>query len=148
MRVIIQRVSEASVTVDGEVVGAIDDGMMVLFGCGEGDTKEDLEYLVDKTINLRIFSDDDGKMNLSLKDVDGEMLVVPQFTLYADTRKGRRPSFVKAMDPGPAEELFERFVDRVAEEDVDVETGVFGAMMEVALVNDGPVTIAIDSTDR
>lgn len=148
MRAILQRVRHAAVTVDDEVTGAIDQGLLVFLGCGEGDTDEDMEYLVDKLVHLRIFADEDGKMNLSLLDVDGEMLVVSQFTLYADTRKGRRPSFVNAMKPGPAEQMYEAFVERVRERGVDVETGVFGAMMDVELVNDGPVTIQIDSRER
>lgn len=148
MRAILQRVKNAKVRVDGEITGAIETGLLVFVGCGQGDDDEDLDYIVDKSVNLRIFSDEDGRMNLSLVDVGAEMLVVSQFTLYADTRRGRRPSFVKAMKPGPAQELYERFVDAVAERGVDVETGVFGAMMDVELVNDGPVTIMIDSGDR
>lgn len=147
MRAILQRVRDAKVSVDGEVTGAIEQGLLVFLGCGQGDTEEDLEYLVDKLIHLRIFADDDGKMNRSLLDVEGQMLVVSQFTLYADTSRGRRPSFVKAMKPGPAEALYEDFVDRVAEEGVEVETGVFGAMMDVEMVNDGPVTIYLDSRE-
>lgn len=145
MRALLQRVQNAKVTVDDEVVGAIGQGLLIFLGCGEGDTEEDLEYLVEKLINLRIFADEDGRMNLSLLDVGGAMLVVSQFTLYADTRRGRRPSFVNAMKPGPAEALYEKFVARVAEEGVEVETGVFGEMMDVELHNDGPVTIMIDS---
>jgi D-tyrosyl-tRNA(Tyr) deacylase len=148
MRVLLQRVSRAQVTVEGEITGAIGRGLLVLLGAGEGDTDEDLEYLLDKTVNLRIFADDDGKMNLSLKDIDGEMLVVSQFTLYADTRRGRRPSFTGAMGAKEADEMYEAFVARAAEEVRKVETGVFGAMMDVELVNDGPVTIWIDSRDR
>lgn len=148
MRAILQRVESARVTVGGEVVGAIGEGLLVFLGCGEDDRDEDLDYLVDKTVHLRIFADDEGRMNDSLLDVGGQMLVVSQFTLYADTSRGRRPSFVKAMKPGPAEEMYERFVERVAEYDIEVETGVFGAMMDVELVNDGPVTIMIDSRDR
>lgn len=148
MRAILQRVRYASVTVDDEVVGTIDEGLLVFLGCGEGDTDEDLEYLVDKLINLRIFADDDGRMNDSLLDVGGQMLVVSQFTLYADTGRGRRPSFVEAMKPGPAKKLYEQFCHRVRGEGVDVETGVFGEMMDVELLNDGPVTISIDSRDR
>ena len=148
MRAVLQRVRFAQVTVDAEVVGAIDEGLVVFLGCGEGDTDEDLEYLVNKLIHLRIFADDEGRMNLSLLDVGKKMLVVSQFTLYADTSRGRRPSFVNAMKPGPAEALYEQFVDRVTQYDIDVETGVFGAMMDVELINDGPVTIIIDSRDR
>ena len=148
MRAILQRVRHASVTVDDEIVGKIDGGLLVFLGCGEGDTDEDMDYLVDKLINLRIFADDEGRMNDSLLDVGAQMLVISQFTLYADTSRGRRPSFVKAMKPGPAEELYERFVERVKAQGVEVETGVFGEMMDVELLNDGPVTISIDSRDR
>lgn len=147
MRAILQRVRHAKVTVDHKITGAIDQGLLVFLGCGEGDEEEDLEYLVDKLIHLRIFADDEGRMNRSLIDVDGQMLVVSQFTLYADTSRGRRPSFVKAMKAGPAEEMYERFVDRVRDEGVQVETGVFGAMMDVELLNDGPVTIWLDSRE-
>lgn len=145
MRVVLQRVRHASVTVDGQKVGAIGQGLLVLLGCGQGDGDEEMQKLVEKTVNLRIFADDEGRMNLSLLDVGGQMLVVSQFTLYADTKKGRRPSFVKAMKPGPAEAMYERFVAAVAAYDIDVETGVFGAMMDVELLNDGPVTIIIDT---
>jgi D-tyrosyl-tRNA(Tyr) deacylase len=148
MRVLLQRVSRAKVTVDGEVTGEIDQGLLVLLGAGEGDTDEDMEYVLDKTINLRIFADEDGKMNLSLEDIDAEMLVVSQFTLYADTRRGRRPSFVDAMGPKEADAMYEEFVSRARDRVRKVETGVFGAMMDVELVNDGPVTIWIDSRDR
>ncbi len=148
MRAILQRVRRAQVSVDDEVTGAIDKGLLVFVGCGDGDRDEDRDYLVDKLVHLRIFADEEGKMNLSLLDVEGQMLVVSQFTLYADTRKGRRPSFVGAMRPGPAEEMYEQFVEEVEKKGVDVQTGVFGAMMDVELVNDGPVTIQIDSRDR
>jgi D-aminoacyl-tRNA deacylase len=148
MKALLQRVSRAEVRVDGEVTGAIDQGLLVLLGCGEGDGDDEMEYLVEKLVNLRIFADDQGRMNLSLLDVGGEMLVVSQFTLYADTRKGRRPSFVKAMKPGPADELYRRFCQAVADRGVHVETGVFGAMMDVELVNDGPVTIMLDTAER
>lgn len=148
MRAIIQRVQEAKVHVDDDTVGEIDHGMLVFLGVGEGDDEEDLEYLVDKLVHLRIFADDDGKMNRSLLDVDGQMLVVSQFTLYADTSRGRRPSFVEAMEPGGAKQMYEQFVEQVAERGVDVESGVFGEMMDVELLNDGPVTIFIDSRQR
>lgn len=147
MRAILQRVHQASVTVDNEVVGSIDQGLLVFLGCGEGDTEEELDYIVEKSVNLRIFSDEDGRMNLSLLDLDAEMLVVSQFTLYANTKKGRRPSFVDAMKPGPAEVLYEGFVDTVRSRGVSVETGVFGAMMDVELINDGPVTIILDTDE-
>ncbi len=148
MRVLLQRVSRAKVTVDGDITGEIGRGLLVLLGAGEGDTDEDLAYVLDKTVNLRIFADDDGKMNLSLKDIDAEMLVVSQFTLYADTRRGRRPSFVGAMGASQAEAMYEEFVARARQQVRNVQTGVFGAMMDVELVNDGPVTIWIDSRDR
>ena len=147
MRAVIQRVATASVTVDEEVTGQIGRGLMVLLGAGEGDVEKDLDYILDKTINLRIFPDEDGKMNLSLLDNEGELLVVSQFTLYGDARKGRRPSFVKAMKPDIAEEMYERFIDRARARGVSkVATGRFGAMMDVRLLNEGPVTILLDST--
>jgi D-tyrosyl-tRNA(Tyr) deacylase len=145
MRAVVQRVSRAKVTVDGDVTGEIDSGIMLLLGAGDGDTDDDMHYVLDKTINLRIFPDDEGKMNRSLLDVGGSLLVVSQFTLYGDCRKGRRPSFFHAMDPGPAEAMVDRFVDEARDRGVHVETGRFGAMMDVELVNDGPVTLLIDS---
>lgn len=148
MRAIIQRVRQAEVCVEGETTGRIDDGLLVFLGVGEGDDEGDMEYLIDKIVHLRIFADDDGKMNRSLLDVGGQMLVVSQFTLYADTSRGRRPSFVQAMDPGPAEKMYEQFVEEVSELGIEVETGVFGKMMDVELLNDGPVTIALDSQDQ
>ncbi len=147
MRAILQRVQKASVTVDNEVVGSINQGLVVFLGCGEGDTEVELDYIVEKSVNLRIFSDEDGRMNHSLLDLDAEMLVVSQFTLYANTKKGRRPSFVDAMKPRPAEVLYEGFVDTVRSRGVSVETGVFGAMMDVELINDGPVTIILDTDE-
>lgn len=147
MRAVIQRVRSASVDVDEERVGEIGSGLLVLLGVGEGDDESDLDYVLDKTINLRIFADDDGKMNLSLLDVAGELLVVSQFTLYGDTRKGRRPSFVDAMDPDGAERLYETFVERAKERGVSrVATGRFAAMMDVSLINDGPITLVVDSS--
>lgn len=148
MRVLLQRVSRAKVSVDGEVTGEIGPGLLVFLGAGQGDTDEDLDYVLDKTVNLRIFADEDGKMNLSLLDVDAEMLVVSQFTLYADTRRGRRPSFVDAMGAKEAEQMYEAFVERAKEQVSKVATGRFAAMMDVELVNDGPVTIWVDSRDR
>ncbi len=148
MRLLIQRVNEASVRIDGEVVGAIDGGSLIFVAAGEGDTEEDLEYCVDKTVHLRIFVDDEGQMNRSLLDVDAEALVVPQFTLYGDVTNGRRPSFFEAMDPGPAKEMCDTFAERLRQEGVErIESGEFGASMEVDLVNDGPVTIWIDSRE-
>lgn len=145
MRAVLQRVKEARVRVDGEVVGEVGAGLLVLLGCGEGDGEEDLRYVLEKMIHLRIFPDDEGRMNLSLLDVGGALLVVSQFTLYADTRRGRRPSFVDAMKPDAAEALYERFVEEARARGVQVETGVFGAMMDVELVNHGPVTILLES---
>jgi D-tyrosyl-tRNA(Tyr) deacylase len=146
MRAVVQRCRRAHVTVEGQVVGAIDQGLVVLLGAGKGDGDADLAYMVDKVVGLRIFADADGKMNRSVLDVGGGVLVISQFTLYGDTRKGRRPAFVDAMDPGPAEELYNRAVAAVrAAGVVKVATGVFRADMQVELVNDGPVTILLDS---
>ena len=145
MRAVVQRVSEASVSIDGATVGEIGEGLLVLLGAGAGDTERDLEYVASKVLGLRIFPDEDGKMNRSLVDIGGEALVVSQFTLYGDTRKGRRPSFVRAMDPGEASPMVDRFVERLARE-VKVATGRFGADMDVRLCNRGPVTLLIDST--
>lgn len=147
MRAVIQRVKSASVDVDGVRVGEIGKGLLVLLGAGEGDEESDLDYVLDKTVNLRIFRDDADKMNLSLIDIGGDLLVVSQFTLYGDTRKGRRPSFVHAMEPSRAEELYETFVERARPKiEGKVETGTFAAMMDVSLVNDGPVTLIVDSS--
>ncbi|MFB6350587.1 MAG: D-aminoacyl-tRNA deacylase [Bradymonadaceae bacterium] len=147
MRVLLQRVSQAAVRVDDEIVGEIGHGLLAFVAAGEGDGAEDLAHCVDKTVNLRIFADEEGKMNRSVLDVGGAVLAVPQFTLYGDVSKGRRPSFFEAMDPGPAEEMFEEYVEAVVDEGVaEVESGTFGAMMDVDLVNDGPVTIWIDSS--
>ena len=146
MRAVIQRCRRGSVTVAGEVVGAIDHGLVVLLGAGRGDGEADVAYVVDKLVNLRIFADDEGKMNRSVLDVAGGVLLISQFTLYGDTRKGRRPAFVDALEPGPAEALYERAVAATrAAGVVRVATGVFRADMQVDLVNDGPVTILIDS---
>ncbi len=145
MRAVVQRVSQSEVTVDGEAVGRIGRGLMVLLGVARGDTEADVRFLADKIPRLRIFEDDDGKMNRSLIDVGGGMLVVSQFTLLGDCRKGRRPSFVQAADPETATTLYEDFVNRVRELDIHVETGRFGAMMAVSLVNDGPVTLILES---
>ena len=145
MRAIIQRVKEARVEVEGEVVGRIGEGMLILLGAGKDDTEEDAEYLAEKILTLRIFEDAEGKMNLSLTDTGGEVLVVSQFTLYGDCRKGRRPSFDKAAPPELAEELYELFAREIRERGVNVETGKFRAMMDVHLVNWGPVTLMLDS---
>lgn len=148
MRVVIQRVSQASVIADGVENGKINKGFVLLVGVEEADTREDVEYLTRKISNLRIFSDDAGKMNLSLRDVDGEILSISQFTLHADTKKGNRPSFVKAAKPDHGNALYEELNDSLRAEGFNVETGVFGADMDVSLVNDGPVTILIDSKNK
>lgn len=144
MRALIQRVSEASVTIAGEVVGQIGPGLLIFLGVRLGDTLAEAEFLADKCLNLRVFEDAAGKMNLSLLDGEGEMLVVSQFTLYGDTRRGRRPSFVDAAPPEISEPLYEHFVERLACGGLPVATGRFGANMAVRLVNDGPVTIMLE----
>ena len=146
MRCVVQRVKEASVTVAGEVVGKIGPGYMVLIGVSVEDTEKDVRYMADKVPNLRIFEDAEDKMNLSLKDVGGEILAVSQFTLYGDARGGRRPSFIAAARPESANELYEQLVASWREQGIHVETGRFRTHMEVGLVNDGPVTILLDST--
>lgn len=145
MRAVVQRVSRARVTVHGEVTGEIERGVLVLLGVSVKDAESDADYLVEKIVNLRIFEDVDDKMNLSLIDVKGEMLVISQFTLYGDTRRGRRPSFMHAAPPDKVNELYEYFVSMVREQGLKIETGRFQAMMDVELVNDGPVTIILDS---
>ncbi|OGE23331.1 MAG: D-tyrosyl-tRNA(Tyr) deacylase [Candidatus Dadabacteria bacterium RIFCSPHIGHO2_12_FULL_53_21] len=145
MRAVIQRVKEARVEVEGEVVGRIGEGMLILLGAGKDDSEEDARYLADKAIALRIFEDPEGKMNLSVRETGGEVLVVSQFTLYGDCRKGRRPSFDKAAPPELAEQLYELFVREIRERGVKVETGRFRAMMDVHLINRGPVTLMLDS---
>jgi D-tyrosyl-tRNA(Tyr) deacylase len=148
MKAVIQRVTRASVVVDGATVGKIGAGFLVLLGAGHDDTEEDVRYIAGKVAGMRIFSDAEGKFNLSLADVGGAILLVSQFTLYADTRKGRRPSFIDAAPPELAEALVERCAQLLREEGLHVETGVFGAHMEVSLLNDGPVTIILDSAAR
>ena len=145
MRAVVQRVTRADVTVDGESTGEIGPGLLVLLGVAEGDSDEDVRYTAEKIVNLRIFEDDDGKMNRSLLDVGGQVLAVSQFTLLGDARKGRRPSFIGAAAPEDGERLYEQFCDVVRSLGVRVETGRFQAMMDVSLVNSGPVTILIDS---
>ena len=148
MKALIQRVSSAYVEVSGEVTGSIGHGLCVLVGVRDGDTEEDINYLVNKLINLRIFADESGKFNLSVQDIGGELLLVSQFTLIADTRKGRRPSFIEAAGPQEAQELFELFVAKCKNSGLKTETGRFQAMMQVHIVNDGPVTIMLDSRER
>lgn len=145
MRAVIQRVSEASVTVEGRVVGAIGQGLLILLGVGAGDGEAEAKLLAEKSANLRIFADDEGRFNRSLLDTGGEALVVSQFTLYADTRRGRRPSFSDAAPPEIAAPLVDAFANELRRLGIIVRTGQFGAMMQVALVNDGPVTILLDS---
>ena len=147
MRFVIQRVNHANVKIDGEVVGNIGHGLLILFGAGQDDTEEMLPKYVDKICKMRIFEDENGKTNLSLADVGGELLIVSQFTLYADCRKGNRPSFTNAGAPDMANALYEKFVARCRERVPKVETGRFGADMKVSLENDGPFTILIDSED-
>jgi len=145
MRVVLQRVSEASVSIDGRVVGEIQNGLVLLVGFSDEDVMENLDWMADKIRGLRVFSDEDGKLNLSLEDVAGDLLVISQFTLYGDTRKGRRPSFVHAANPGLAIPLYDRFLDLLKERAPGrVESGEFGAMMDVALVNAGPVTLVLE----
>ena len=145
MRAVIQRVKQSSVKTNDEIVGQIGQGLLVLLGVAKGDSAEDADYLANKIINLRIFEDEDGKMNRSLLETGGELLAVSQFTLLADCRKGRRPSFIAAAEPEKAIELYEKFVAGVRQKGVGVQTGRFQAMMEVALINDGPVTVIIES---
>lgn len=148
MRVVIQRSKNASVSIDQEIVGAIDHGFVLLVGIGEEDTKEDVEYLVRKISKMRIFEDGEGKMNLSLADVEGEILSISQFTLHANTKKGNRPSFIEAAKPDRAIPLYDAFNQQLREQGFKVEVGQFGADMQVSLVNDGPVTILIDSKQK
>ncbi|MGI6204680.1 MAG: D-aminoacyl-tRNA deacylase [Anaerovoracaceae bacterium] len=147
MRFVIQRVSESSVAIDGETVGSIGKGFMVLIGVADGDTKEIADKLVDKMIKLRIFEDENGKTNLSLADVGGELLLISQFTLYADCRKGNRPGFSNAGAPDFASDMYDYIIDRAKERVPVVEKGVFGADMAVSLVNDGPFTVILDSDE-
>ncbi len=148
MRLIIQRVLSASVTIDEAIYSQINHGLLILLGVTHDDTKEDIEWLVQKIINLRIFNDEEGKMNRSIQDVQGEFLVVSQFTLYASTKKGNRPSFIVSAKPEIAVSLYENFIEEIIKCGLVTQTGVFGADMKVALVNDGPVTIIIDSKNK
>jgi len=145
MKIVLQRVKQAAVEVEQEVRGKISKGVCLLVGIEKGDSEEDAQYLANKTVELRIFPDEEGKMNLSLMDIKGEVLVVSQFTLAASVKKGRRPSFDNAEAPERAEKLFSYFVELIREKGIKVETGVFGALMEVHLVNDGPVTFILSS---
>jgi D-tyrosyl-tRNA(Tyr) deacylase len=147
MKVVLQRVASASVSIDTKIVGRIGQGLVVLIGVANGDTEKDAQYIAQKTVGLRIFADDAGKFNLSIQDIKGELLVVSQFTLLADTRKGRRPSFMDAASPAEAEALIERFVAEVRASGLKVETGRFQQYMNVEIHNDGPVTIVMDSRE-
>ena len=145
MRAVVQRVNYCNVQVKGEVIDSISDGLCVLLAVGEDDDREDADYLVDKVINLRIFDDEDGKLNLSAKDLDKDIMVVSQFTLYGDCREGRRPSYSKAADPDRAENLYDYFVEKLEETDLNIASGRFKTYMDVELCNDGPVTLMLDS---
>lgn len=147
MRFVIQRVSHAQVTIDGQVRGSIQKGYMVLIGIGQEDTEALADHMIAKMLDLRIFEDADGKSNLSLRDVDGALLLISQFTLYADCKKGKRPSFFKAGEPHMANDLYEYIIRKCKEEVSDVERGEFGAMMHVELLNEGPFTIILDSAE-
>jgi D-tyrosyl-tRNA(Tyr) deacylase len=144
MRVVLQRVSRGEVRIGGKVAGSIGQGFLLLVGFTEGDGEDQVGWMADKVSGLRLFSDGEGKMNLSLDDVGGELLVVSQFTLYGDVRKGRRPSFISAAEPAEAERLYDRFIELLRQGTIPVASGSFGAMMEVDFVNDGPVTLIID----
>jgi len=148
VKALLQRVTRASVSVASEVVGRIGQGLVVFVGVANGDTEKDAQYLAQKTVSLRIFSDEEGKFNLSALDTKGELLVISQFTLLADTRKGRRPSFIEAASPSQAEEIFEQFVERARATGLRVETGRFQQYMHVEIHNDGPVTILLDSKGK
>lgn len=145
MRAVVQRVTYSKVTVDSVIQGEIQKGLNVLLGIGQDDSEKDIEYLAEKIINLRVFEDSNGKMNLSLRDVNGELLIISQFTLYGDARKGKRPSYDKAARPEVAEAMYNKFVDYCKQYNIKVQTGKFQAMMMVEIQNDGPVTLLIDS---
>jgi D-tyrosyl-tRNA(Tyr) deacylase len=148
VKALLQRVTSASVSIAGETVGRINRGLVVFVGIANEDTEKDVQYLAQKTVNLRIFADEEGRFNLSALDINGELLVISQFTLLADTRKGRRPSFASAAPPEPAEALFEEFVTAARDSGLKVETGRFQQYMRVEIINDGPVTILLDSKDK
>ena len=145
MRLVVQRVDNASVTIENELFNSIGQGYLILFGAEKGDTKAQADWLANKVSVLRCFSDENGKMNLSIKDIQGEILIVSQFTLAGDVKKGTRPSFDKAMAPNEANEMYEYFISKVKEQNIPVKTGVFGAHMEVKLLNNGPVTFIINA---
>jgi D-aminoacyl-tRNA deacylase len=147
MRLILQRVSSASVTVDNKIVGQIGRGILVLAGFRKGDKPQSIKKLAEKTLNLRIFEDDQSKMNLSLLDIKGELLVISQFTLYANCKKGRRPSFDSSMPPDEADRFYEMLIEEFKRSELKVEKGIFGAKMQIKLTNDGPVTISLDSDE-
>ena len=148
MKLVVQRVKKAEVKVDGNIIGKIDKGFLVLIGIKVGDTKEQADYLVKKLCNLRVFSDENDKMNLSIKDVKGKLLIVSQFTLYGDCSQGNRPSFIEAARPEEANPLYEYFCNQCELNNIEVQKGIFGADMKVGLVNDGPVTIIIDTKNK
>lgn len=148
MKIVIQRVSEANVKVEGTIVGNISHGLLLLIGIDEEDTQSDADWLIQKVLNLRIFGDENGKLNLSVKDVEGDILCISQFTLIADYKKGNRPSFIKAAKPDVAIPLFEYFKEEMAKSGLKIESGIFGADMKVSLLNDGPVTIVMDSKTK
>ena len=148
MKAVVQRVSQGKVSVDGKVLASIGQGLVVLLGAARGDGASDVNYIVDKILNLRIFPDVDGKLNLSVKDIDGEILVVSQFTLLGDCRKGRRPSFTEAAPPNEAMTLYKSVIEKLTKEGISVGEGKFQAMMQVKIVNDGPVTILLDSKKK
>jgi|TARA_Y100000031_G_scaffold3240_1_gene3976 D-tyrosyl-tRNA(Tyr) deacylase len=148
LKAVIQRVKSASVSVDDKIIGEIAVGFLILLGVEQNDTEDDLNYLVKKTVGLRIFKDVNKNMNLSIQDVGGKALVVSQFTLCADTSRGRRPSFIKAANPEEAESMYQQFCEQLNVNDIPIERGRFGAMMDVSLVNDGPVTIILDSREK
>ena len=148
MRILLQRVSEASVKIEGKINGQIEQGLLLLVGICAEDSQEDIDWLIQKIVNMRIFSDENGKMNLSIQDIQGSILVISQFTLHASTKKGNRPSFIDAARPEIAIPLYNLFIQKFQSSDLKVETGIFGADMKVSLVNDGPVTISLDSKNK
>ena len=145
MRAVVQRVSRASVTVEEKITGSIEQGLLVLLGVGKDDTDKDIAFIADKVVNLRIFEDTDGKMNLSVKDIGGGVLLISQFTLFGDCRKGRRPDFTQAGPPQLAKKLYEKTIEAINEKGIPVQTGIFAAHMDIDSINDGPVTLILDS---